>query len=197
MTKERKFTVYILLTAFLLILADQLTKLIAMGIPIFGVQTSGIRPGEYISVIGDFVQLTYVENAGMAFGITFGAGKIFLSLFSIIASVGLVYLLFRIENFSKWVRLAFAIILAGAAGNLIDRVFYGVIFGNGSLFYGNVIDFIIVDIPDINILGLHYTHWPVFNIADACVTIGVILLIINYKNMPQSDNFKFFKKKEN
>lgn len=197
MTKERKFTVYMLVTAFLLIAFDQITKLIAMGVPILGIQTPGIRAGEYISVIGTFLQFTYVENAGMAFGITFGAGKIFLSLFSVIASIGLVYLLFKIENYSKWVRLAFAVILAGAAGNLIDRVFYGIIFGTGSgtLFYGNVIDFIIIDIPDINFFGLNYTHWPVFNVADACVTIGVILLLINYKNMPQFEDIKLFRKK--
>ena len=195
MTKERKYTVYMLITAFVLILIDQVTKLTAMGIPIIGIHTSGVKPGEYISVIGDFLQFTYVENAGMAFGITFGIWKIFLSLFSIIASVGLVWLLFKIENYSKWVRLAFTVILAGATGNLIDRVFYGVIFGTGSLFYGNVVDFIIIDIPDINIFNLHYTHWPVFNIADACVTIGVFLLLINYKRIPQMDNLKLFSKK--
>ncbi len=176
MTKQRKITVWLLVLAFILIAADQLTKLAVAGV--FG-DSFKLTSGEIVEFIGSFVQFTYVENAGMAFGITFGIWKILLSLFSIAASAGLVWLLYKIEKLGFWLKLGFAVILAGAAGNLIDRVFYGIIFEHGSLFYGNVIDFILVDIPDIDFAGFHYTHWPVFNIADACVTIGVAILIFN------------------
>lgn len=175
MTKERKFSIYALILAALLIVIDQVTKIYAL---------NNFKPGEYVSVLGDFLQATYVENPGMAFGISFGAGKVILSLFSVLASGGLVWYIFKCEKTKPIVRLALAIVLAGAFGNLIDRVFYGMLFQGQPLFIGNVVDFILVDIPDINFLGLNYTHWPVFNIADACVTIGAIMLILNYKFLP-------------
>ena len=174
MTKDRKFTIILLVAAAVLVLVDQFTKLAAFGMPMLGINFTGIARGEYISVIGDFLQFTYVENPGMAFGISFA----------------LVWYLFKIEKYSQFMRSAFALILAGAVGNLIDRVFYGILLQGRDLFYGNVIDFILVDIPDINIGNFSYSHWPVFNIADACVTIGVILLLINYKNIPQFDDIK-------
>lgn len=190
MNDNRKFTYYILSLSFLLIVFDQVTKLAVYGKSIFGISFEGIRSGEYISIIGDFLQFTYVENPGMAFGISFGAGKIILSLFSVFASIALIWYLFKIENYSKYLRVAFAIILAGAAGNLIDRVFYGLWFQGRDLFYGNVVDFIMVDIPDLSFGTIQYSHWPVFNIADACVTIGVILLLFNYKKIPQFEDLK-------
>jgi signal peptidase II len=57
-------------------------------------------------------------------------------------------------------------------------MFYGVFYGSDPLFYGKVVDFLQVDIPDITIWGEVYTHWPVFNIADSCVSIGVVMLLI-------------------
>ena len=190
MTKDRKFTIILLVAAAVLVLVDQFTKLAAFGVPMLGMNFTGIARGEYISVIGDFLQFTYVENPGMAFGISFGAGKILLSLFSVAASIALIWYIFKIEKYSRFMRSAFALILAGAVGNLIDRVFYGILLQGRDLFYGNVIDFIMVDIPDINIGDFSYSHWPVFNIADACVTIGVILLLVNYKNIPQFEELK-------
>ena len=190
MNPNRKYTYYILFTSLILVILDQLTKLAVYGKSIFGISFEGIRSGEYIRVIGDFLQFTYVENPGMAFGISFGAGKILLSLFSVVASVGLIWYLFKIENYSKFLRFAFAIILAGATGNLIDRVFYGLWFQGRDLFYGNVVDFIMVDIPDISFGTINYSHWPVFNIADACVTVGVVLLLLNYKKIPQFEDLK-------
>ena len=64
-------------------------------------------------------------------------------------------------------------ILGGAVGNMIDRMFYGVLYGEAPLFYGKVVDFFDVDFPDIDLLGYQLTRWPVFNIADASVTVGV------------------------
>ncbi len=183
MSNNRKFTIFILALSLLLIILDQMTKFMVMGVPFLGIETKAIHPGEYISVIGDFLQLTYVENAGMAFGIKFGSLKIILTLFSLIASLVILYFIIKHDKANNWIRLGLAIILAGAMGNFIDRMFYGVWFQGGDLFYGRVVDFILVDIPDIKIGSLNYSHWPVFNIADSCVTIGVIILLFNYKHL--------------
>lgn len=181
--KDKKVWAFYL-TAILLVVADQLTKLMVKGCDFGFLSFPGMGYGESISVIGSFLQFTYIENAGMAFGITFGAGKIFLSLFSVFASAALVYYIYKIRDMHFAVKLGFTLILAGAFGNLIDRVFYGVIFGEQPLFYGHVVDFIQVDIPDIDFLGLHYTHWPVFNIADSCVSCGVVLLLLVHNKIP-------------
>lgn len=170
--------------AFILVFSDQLSKLLIKGFSFFGMHHAGLGMGDSISVIGDTVQFTFVENAGMAFGITFGAGKILLSLFSIAASLALIWYLAKIKDSSWKAQLSIALVLSGAAGNLIDRVFYGVLYGTSSLFYGNVVDFIQVDIPDISIFGRYYTHWPVFNFADAYVTVGVVLLLFWSKYLP-------------
>ena len=95
----------------------------------------------------------------------------------------LIILLIKMKNENLWVKMGFSLILAGAVGNLIDRVFYGVIFGESPLFYGKVVDFIQVNIPDIDFLG--WTHFPVFNIADSCVTIGVSILILVHNKLPE------------
>jgi signal peptidase II len=192
MDKIRKQSYILGAISILLIAFDQITKMITLGANILGSGFKGIAQGEIIPFIGDFIQFTYVQNPGMAFGISFGAGKILLSLFSIVASAALVWYFIKIEKYSLGLRSAIAFIFAGAFGNLIDRVFYGLWFGSGldKLFYGNVVDFIMVDIPDINIGPLHYSHWPVFNIADACVTLGVIILLVNYKKIPQFEDLK-------
>jgi signal peptidase II len=78
-------------------------------------------------------------------------------------------------------RVALAMILGGAVGNLIDRVFYGVLFDTAPLLYGRVVDFIDVDFFDITVWGYHISRWPVFNIADACVTLGVIMLLVYHR----------------
>lgn len=172
------------LISILLIVFDQATKLAVKGFNIFGWKHEGMYYGQSIPVIGTFLQWTYIENPGMAFGIEFGAGKIFLSLFSIFASIALGLYLYRITFAHFAVRLGISLIFAGAVGNLIDRVFYGVLYGTHPLFYGHVVDFIQVDIPDISIFGIHYTHFPVFNIADSCVTCGVILLMLFHSKIP-------------
>ncbi len=182
--KISKQSAYLFTGAFLLVILDQVTKLTIKGFDFFGISHEGLYYGELIQVMGTFLQITYIENEGMAFGITFGAGKIFLSLFSVFAAIGLAYYLFKLESYSIWVRIGIMLILAGATGNLIDRVFYGVIFGESALFYGRVVDFIQVDIPDIDVFGRSYSHWPVFNVADSCVSCGVVLLIIVNKKIP-------------
>lgn len=165
-----------------IVVADQITKLLVKGfaVPSLGIAYNGYPVGTSFSVIGDFVRLTYIENPGMAFGIDFG-GKMFLTLFSIAASIGIFLYLLRIRNESFIVRLSLAMILGGALGNLIDRIFYGVLYGEAPLFYGKVVDFFDVDFFNINFLGYSITRWPVFNIADATVSVGVVLLLLFHR----------------
>lgn len=176
-------TLYLII-AFFLVLLDQVTKIFVKGFNLLGFLHSGMHIGESFPIIGDAVKITFVENPGMAFGVEFGSGKIFLTLFSLIASIGLIFYLRLLNKAHIYVRIAIMLILSGAFGNFIDRMFYGVFYGEGPLFYGLVVDFIQIDIPDITIGSLTYTHWPVFNIADSCVTIGMILLIIFNKHLP-------------
>lgn len=177
-----------------LILLDQITKILIKGFDSFGLLINGFHYGERINVIGNIVQFTFVENPGMAFSIEFGAGKIFLSLFSIIASILLAIYLKKIGDKPIGYQLSVLLIFAGATGNMIDRVFYGVIYGYDSLFFGKVVDFILVDIPDINIFGRFYDYFPVFNVADSCVSVGIVLLLFYHKHIPSLS--ELFGKKE-
>lgn len=179
-------TIFFFILALFFVLLDQITKFAIKGFSFAGIEHQGLGYGELIPILGNILQLTFIENEGMAFGISFGWGKIFLSIFSLIASGFIAYYLYKVCKASKNNLLKFAIvlILAGAFGNAIDRNFYGIIFKEAPLFYGRVVDFILVDIPDINFLGINYTHFPVFNIADSCVTCGVILLLFLHNKLP-------------
>jgi signal peptidase II len=131
-------------------------------------------------ILGDLLRLTYIENPGMAFGIDVG-GKLFFSVFSVVASVGILMYLYRVRRDSLAFRISLAMILGGAVGNLIDRAFYGILFNGDPLFYGKVVDFFDLDFFDISILGYSLSRWPVFNVADASVTIGVVLLLFFHR----------------
>ena len=164
----------------LIVIIDQLTKMAVKGFHIFGFDHTGMMPYESIPVIGETLRWTFVENPGMAFGFNFGM-PVVLALFSVIASIFLVVLLKRTESQGiNGLRIALALILGGAVGNLIDRSFYGILYDYAPLFYGRVVDFIDFDIPDINLFGLHLNRFYVFNIADAAVSIGVVLLLMFY-----------------
>ena len=89
--------------------------------------------------------------------------------------------LFKAKNKSLSLRIALAMILGGAIGNLIDRAFYGLIYNYAPVFYGKVVDFLDFDFFNFTIFGRNYDRWPIFNIADASVTIGVLILILFYK----------------
>lgn len=169
-----------------IVVLDQVTKLLVKGFVIPGttIYYEGMQIGQSIPLLGDFLRLTYVENAGMAFGVAV-PNRLLFSLITIVAVIVLCVYLFRIRNESLKARLPFAVILGGAIGNLIDRVFYGVIFGEGPLFYGKVVDFIDVDFFDISLFGYELNRWAVFNIADASVTIGLFLLLLFYKSIPE------------
>jgi signal peptidase II len=144
--------------------------------------------GEKIPVIGNFFRITFIENPGMAFGFDPGINfKLLISVFSLVASVGLIIYLYVVRNQRFTLRLALAFILGGAVGNLIDRMFYGIFYGYAPVFYGRVVDFLDVDFFDFSIFGRSYDRWPIFNIADAAVTIGVLILIIFYKKNSQDN----------
>lgn len=136
--------------------------------------------GESIPIIRDVVQITFIENPNMAFGIEFG-GKILLSLFALAACIGMLYYLYRIRNDSLARRLAVALILAGAFGNLFDRIFYGVLYGYAPLFQGNVVDYMDFNLFTIHWGNFHFKFWPIFNVADASVSVGVLAFLFLHR----------------
>jgi signal peptidase II len=174
--------VRILYLSLCIVLSDQITKLVIKGvnIPVLGLQFGGLPLGSSRPIFGDFLRLTYIENPGMAFGIDIG-GKLFFSIFSIVASIGILLYLYKMRNENLAFRISLAMILGGAVGNLIDRVFYGVLFNEAPLFYGKVVDFIDADFFNVNLFGYHMSRWPVFNIADASVTCGVLLMLVAHR----------------
>jgi signal peptidase II len=177
-----------------IVFVDQLTKLLVKGfsIPFLNFRYEGMYHGQRIPVIDDFFRLTFIENPGMAFGYDPGnEWKMWISIFSLVASIGLIVYLFFIRNQSLSLRLAIAFIIGGAVGNMIDRIFYGIFYGYAPLFYGKVVDFLDFDFFNITILDRNYDRWPIFNIADAAVTIGVLILLIFYgKHHKESEEEK-------
>ncbi len=126
---------------------------------------SNFELGESTRLLGDTIRLTYVLNQGGAFGLSIGSNSLYL-LISAAVIVAVTYVLWRRRAQSRLIDLSLAGVLGGALGNLIDR-----------LRFGAVIDFADVNIPDIDLLGIHMQRWPVFNVADAAVTVGMILII--------------------
>jgi len=174
----------IVLVSVVIVIVDQVSKLLVKGfsIPFLKINYEGMYHGERIQIIGDFFRFTFIENPGMAFGFDPGTNlKLWISLFSLFASVGLLIYLYLIRNQNFTLRLAIAFILGGAVGNLIDRMLYGILYGYGTLFYGKVVDFFDFDFFNVSIFGRYYDRWPIFNIADAAVSIGVLILIFFYR----------------
>jgi signal peptidase II len=161
--------------------------------------------GYEISIFGNWFKLNYVTNEGMAFGIQIAGdyGKLILSIFRIIACGGIAYYLYTLiqKNLPEGLLWSVALILGGAIGNVVDSTFYGVFLNNAPLgvptpwFHGKVIDMFFVDIcncliPDWVpfIGGSYYPLWPVFNLADASIFVGVIWIIIFQKRFfPQEE----------
>ena len=176
--------------SFAVVVIDQVTKLMVKGfsIPFLNINFEGMYLGQMIPVFGDFFRLTFVENPGMAFGYDPGSEfKLIISIFSLVASIGLVFYLYVIRDKSWSLKIAIALILGGAVGNLIDRTFYGLVFDYSPLFYGKVVDFFDVNFFDFTLFGRSYDRWPVFNIADAAVTMGVLILLLFYKKHQDED----------
>ncbi|HSD64880.1 MAG TPA: signal peptidase II [Ignavibacteriaceae bacterium] len=176
----------LLFVSFLVVIVDQVTKLWVKGIP--GIHLNGLFPGEKIPLIGNLFSITLVENPGIAFGITFGSEfKLLLSIFTLLASIGLFVFFFKIRNKSFGLKLSIALILGGAVGNLIDRLFYGILYGYAPVFYGKVVDFFNLNLFNIYLFKSTIGNY-VFNVADLAVTAGMIsLLLVIRKNNKEKE----------
>ena len=119
---------------------------------------------ESISIIGDFLKFTFVENPGIAFGISIGNFSKVILLLSIVVIIFIAKEI--IDNYQSYSSIGLAMIVGGAIGNLIDRVLVQVPAAS----YGGVVDFI-----DI---GTSTFRWYTFNIADSCVCIGMFLYLL-------------------
>lgn len=161
------------------VLLDQITKFLVKGLSVekLGISFTGMPYGSSRPMIGDYIKLTFIENPGMAFGIDIGP-KMFLTIFTIAASILIFYYIFKHRHDGLLLRVALGFILAGAMGNLIDRTFYGVIYGYAPLFHGRVVDFVQVEFWDFTFLGRTYTTWPIFNVADVAVSVGFLIILI-------------------
>lgn len=190
---------------FLVLLFDQWLKI--------WVKTNMYLSQEF-PVFGNWFYIHFTENKGMAFGMEFGGdwGKLALSLFRIIAVFGIGYYLFKMaKNAHKGFRICVALIFAGAIGNIIDSAFYGLIFnesfnqiatflpkdgGYAPFLHGWVVDMLWFPLLEGNFPdwvpfwgGEHFLFFrPVFNIADAAISVGIALIFIFNKT--------FFKKEE-
>ena len=194
MAGNKKYRSWVVILAVILaIIVDQVIKI--------AVKTS-MPLGDGFSVLGEWFQIRFVENNGMAFGIEL-FNKLFLTGFRVLAVCFLVYILFRLVKNIKYplgFLLSVAMILAGAVGNIIDCVFYGEIFsssygqvasfvpwgeGYGTLFEGRVVDmfyFPLFTWPEwIPFVGGDIFFSPVFNFADACISCSVAVMILFYR----------------
>ena len=152
--------------------------------------------------ITSWFKLNFVENPGMAFGLELG-NKVFLTLFRIIASIVLIYIIYKIRNnnyYSRGFFICLSLITAGAIGNVIDCMFYGIAFdhstpyciaslfpdagGYGSFLHGKVVDMFYFPLwtwPDwMPLVGGDVFFQPVFNVADAAISVGMVVMLLFY-----------------
>lgn len=163
--------------------------------------------GEEVDLIGDWCKLHFIENEGMAFGMSFGgvAGKYVLTFLRIIASVLIGWYLLKLikKGGNKLAVYSFTLIFAGAVGNIIDSMFYGLLFsestffsvsqflpeggGYAPMFLGKVVDMFYFPIIDTTLPqwipffgGNDFRFFnAIFNISDVSITIGVVILLIS------------------
>jgi signal peptidase II len=172
--------------------------------------------GTGFNVWGDWFQIHFVENPGMAFGFEFGGsyGKLFLSLFRIVAVGAIGYYLYKLPAYvPKGYKISIALIFAGAVGNIIDSAFYGLIFnesfgqvaelfppegGYGTFLHGRVVDMFYFPLiegyfPDWVPFwgGEHFIFFrPVFNFADAAISVGIAIILLFYRKQTFQGEFK-------
>ena len=193
-----------LIVIFLVLLIDQISKI--------WIKTN-MTIGESFPVLGDWFQICFIENNGMAFGWEFGAefGKIALGVFRLIAVALFFYLIYYLDK--KRVKFGplfgVSLITAGALGNIIDGMFYGMIFsestftqvatlfpdggGYAGFMQGKVVDmlyFPLFTFPEwVPLMGGQIFFSPIFNIADSAITIGFLyLLIFQWNFLKNIDN---------
>ena len=153
----------LIILGVLLVVIDQVIKVLVK---------TNMSLGEVIPVFGNWFRLCYVENEGMAFGMKFGGavGKYILTTFRIVLSGVLIWWISKLlkkEGTPVGVLVGLTLITAGAMGNVIDCLFYGLIWDYAPVMLGRVVDmFSATFFP------------PVFNFADSCVTVGAFYLII-------------------
>ncbi|UCS94449.1 lipoprotein signal peptidase [Echinicola marina] len=175
----------------LVIIIDQIVKLVVDA----NMQMGSVGQ---IKIIGDWFKLHYTTNPGMAFGMELGSeyGKLILTSFRLVAMVGIGYYLYHLieKKVHTGYIVCIAMILGGAIGNLVDSVFYGVWLNNAPAnastpwFHGQVVDMFYFDIwegwiPEwVPLWGGNYTAlWPIFNVADASIFIGVVIILLFQK----------------
>ncbi len=182
----------------ILVVIDQIIKVLVK---------TNMGLGEHFDVIGNWFKILFIENEGMAFGWAFGGkvGKLLLSLFRICLCTALVLWIrslcrknaaARAEGkaapIPTGVLVGLTLITAGAFGNIIDSLFYGIIWGYAPFLFGKVVDMFYFPLwtwPDwLPLLGEHLFFEPVFNFADSCVTVGAFYLLLF--------QWKFFAKSE-
>ncbi len=187
---------------FFVILVDQLLK--------YYIKTN-FYYGEEVNIFGNWFKLHFIENEGMAFGMRLGdaaTGKLILTLFRLVAVTFGFFLLKNLvkKGYSKGAIICGALILAGALGNLIDSIFYGLIFsestfhvakvvpwgeGYAGMFHGRVVDMLYFPLFEVTLPkwmpfvgGDRFSFFdPVFNIADAAISIGVLVLVFFQKKL--------------
>lgn len=165
-----------------LVLVDQVIKVLVK---------TNMDLGQQIYLIGDWCRLCFVENKGMAFGMAFGGnvGKFLLSLFRICLSgvlIWWIHSLIKKGNTPTGVLVGLTLITAGAIGNIIDCLFYGLIWGYAPFMFGKVVDMFYFPLITKEEEVIFFS--PVFNFADSCVTIGAFYLLLF--------QWKFFSREE-
>lgn len=195
---KKKYAWIAVVVVLLLIIVDQVIK--------FWVKTH-LAVGQTVPLLGQWFNLHFVENEGMAFGISFGQqiGKFLLSLVRIVL-VGLLCWYFAVfvkrGKMDGVVLTIFCLVIAGAIGNIIDSMFYGIFFtesnflqvaewspghGYAPFFFGKVVDMFylkLFPIPEkFPLWGGSWFFPAIFNFADACITVGIFLAIIFNKRI--------------
>ena len=197
----------LLILGIVLVVIDQVIKILVK---------TNMSIGEHFNVLGNWFQILFIENKGMAFGMSFGGviGKYALSAFRIILFGVLTWWISRLlkrgtagdsrDRVPTGVLVGLTLITAGALGNIIDCLFYGLIFTESApgvvatwghyapFMQGKVVDMLYFPLwtwPDwVPFVGGNIFFEPVFNFADSCVTVGAIYLILF--------QWKFFSKEE-
>jgi signal peptidase II len=141
--------VILLVTALVILVADQLTKALVV---------ANLVPGQQVRVLGDLVQIWHAQNRGAAFSLFQGGSIIFLVV-SVLSLAMVAYFHRSLRERTWWVHLVLGIILGGTLGNFVDR-----------LRQGYVTDWISIGIGD--------TRWPTFNVADSSIVVGIGALVL-------------------
>lgn len=188
-------------TVFIVLIIDQVSKII--------VKTT-MKLEDSFAVFGNWFYIHFTENPGMAMGLEWGgvAGKYALSSFRIVAICLLTYYLYTLikRNAATGFIFAMALILAGAAGNIFDSLFYGLYFSKSTIFdiaqafpekgyttfmQGKVVDmlyFPMFYLPKwVPVMGGHKFFPYIFNVADAVISVGVVILLVFQKRFALTD----------